>query len=621
MRRILTAIGRDGLIAIFVLAALAAGGLLHLLDTPRAGDALWAAATVLVLVPLTIGVARTLLRGGVGVDAIALLAMATAVALGEYLAGAVVGLMLSGGNTLEHYAQGRAQRELRSLLERAPRSARRYRDGEIEEVDVSALAPGDRVLVRSGEVLPVDGVVASGATSLDESTVTGESLPVAASSGTTVRSGTLNVGTPIDVEATRSAEESTYAGIVRLVRAAQEARAPFVRLADRYSAFFLPFTLLVAGGAWALSGDEVRALAVLVVATPCPLILAAPVALISGVSRAAGRGIVVKGGGTIEALGDVRTVLLDKTGTLTTGRPEVTEVTTFGDLREEGLVRLAASLDQASAHVLAEALVDGARREHHLVLPEGVRETAGQGILGRVEGHDVALGRLDWLVDELRVEVPASAKTRLEDGHGVGEARIFVAVDGRLAGVVLMEDKLRPDSAAMLRALKDAGVGRVRLVTGDDPEVAARVAGVAGITDYVAECTPEGKLTLVREEQAGRDGAVVMVGDGVNDAPALALADVGIAMGARGATAASESADAVLTVDRVDRVADAVRIGRRSLRIARQSVLAGMGLSMVAMGFAALGHIPPVAGALLQEGIDLGVILNALRALLPGRDT
>jgi heavy metal translocating P-type ATPase len=619
-RRIGSVFGRDGMIALLVLLAIVAGAVLHLFGAPEAGDALWGGATVVVLVPLAVGVIRTLLEGDVGVDAIALLAMAGAVILGEYLAGAVVALMLSGGNTLESYAQGRARRELRTLLERAPRTARRYRDGGIEEVDVAELAPGDLVLVRSGEVMPVDGTVSSGRTSIDESTVTGEPIPVDVEAGDPVRSGTVNAGHPVDVTAQRSAEQSTYAGIVRLVRAAQEERAPFIRLADRYAAVFLPVTLIAAAAAWIGSGDSVRALAVLVVATPCPLILAAPVAIISGVSRAAGRGIVVKGGGTIEALGDARTLFIDKTGTLTVGKPEIRDVHRFDGLPAGRLVQLAASLDQASAHVLAEALVADARRQHELALPEAVREDPGQGIVGRVQGQEVALGRLEWLKDQIGVNVPEATQASIRDGRELGEARIYVAVDGRLAGVLVLADRIRSDSAEMLAAIEAAGIERVCLITGDDPEVTGQVAALAGIDDYVADCTPEAKLELVREEQATGNGPVVMVGDGVNDAPALALADVGIAMGARGATAASESADAVLTVDRVDRVADAIRIGRRSLRIARQSVLAGMALSMVAMGFAAFGFIAPVAGALLQEAIDLGVILNALRALAPGKD-
>jgi heavy metal translocating P-type ATPase len=613
-------LGRDGAIALLVFAAIAIGGALHLLDLPTAGDVVWGGATVLVLMPLAVQVARTVAGGRIGVDAIALLAMAFAVALGEYLAGVVVALMLSGGNTLESYASRRARRELRALLERAPRRAHRYRDGELEEVDVAELVPGDVVLVRGGEVLPVDGVVEAGSSEIDESAVTGESLPREAGEGTGVRSGTVNVGMAIEVRAQRSAAESTYAGIVRLVRAAERERAPFVRLADRYSAIFLPVTLVVALAAWIGAGDPVRALAVLVVATPCPLILATPVAIISGVSRAAARGIVVKGGAVIEALGEARVVLLDKTGTLTRGEPEIRDVMVLDGVGAEEVLRLAASLDQSSAHVLAEALVAGARRRGlRLVLAEDASETPGQEIVGTVEGRRVALGRLAWLEGQLGVEVPAAIPEPSRAHGDPGVARVHVAVDGRLAGVVMLTDQLRADSAETLAELRAVGIERLRLVTGDDAEVARKIALLAGIDDVEAGCSPEDKLELVRREQQGGRGGVVMVGDGVNDAPALALADVGIAMGARGATAASESADAVLTVDRVDRVADAVRIGRRSLRIARESILVGMGLSMVAMGFAAFGFIAPVAGALLQEGIDLAVILNALRALRPGR--
>lgn len=619
LRAFASRFGIDAVLAVVVIVAIAVGGALHLLDRPEAGDAIWAAGTLLVLLPLTVSVARTLLGGGVGVDAIALLAMAVAVVLGEYLAGAVVGLMLSGGNTLEEYAAGRAKRELRSLLQRAPRSAHRYEDGEIREVDVDEVVPGDRLLVRTGEVIPADGVVRLGSSSVDASAVTGESLPEPVHPGSSVRSGTVNVGGPIDVRADRAAADSTYAGIVRLVRSAEAERAPFVRLADRYSAIFLPFTLIVAVAAWIAAADPVRALAVLVVATPCPLILATPIAIISGVSRAAKRGIVVKGGGAIEALGDARAVLLDKTGTLTAGRPDVRRIEAFGGLPGDEALVLAASLDQASAHVLAEALVETARGQGlDLDLPAEVEEAPGQGISGRVDGRDVAVGRVGWLEHERAVTVGPTARAALARGSDPGEVRVPVAVDGRLEAVLHLADPLREDAPEMVADLRGSGVESVTLITGDDHDVASLIAADAGIPNFEASCTPERKLEIVRERQEEGEGAVVMVGDGVNDAPALALADVGVAMGARGATAASESADAVLTVDRIDRVADSIRIGRRALGIARQGILAGMGLSAIAMGFAAFGYIAPIAGALLQEVIDVGVILNALRVLRPG---
>lgn len=604
------------LLAAGVLVAIGAGGLLHLLSEPWAGDAVWAGATAVVLVPLAWSVGRSLLRGDLGVDAIALVAMAAALALGEYLAGAVVGLMLAGGNALEDSAAGRARRELKALVSRAPRVAHRRLGGLVAEVPVDELAVGDHVLVRHGEVVPVDGLVTSSEAVLDESALTGEALPVTCKQGAPVRSGTANAGEAFELRATRPASESAYAAVVRLVREAETNRAPFVRMADRYAAFFLPVTLAVAGLAWALSGDPVRGLAVLVVATPCPLILAAPVAILSGVSRAAKAGVIVKGGAAIEQLGDARAVILDKTGTLTLGTPEIERVVCFDGIGEGETLRLAASVDQLSAHSLAEALVLGARRRGlALSFPDDVEEEAGQGAEGVVDGCRVTVGSEAWL-ERRGYAVPAADMRGLDSSNGAGRAKILVGVEGRLAGAIVMADHLRGDAPELIASLRNEGIRHVAMSTGDRTSVAEEIGREVGVDRVYAEQTPEQKLELVRAIQG--DPAlrpVVMVGDGVNDAPALALADVGVAMGTAGATVASETADAVVLVDRIGRVADAVQIGRRSLRIARQSVLAGIGLSLIAMGFAAFGFIPPVQGALLQEGIDVAVILNALRAL------
>ena len=604
------------LLAAGVLAAIGAGGLLHLASEPQAGDAVWAVATAVVLVPLAWSVGKSLLRGDVGVDAIALVAMAAALVLGEYLAGAVVGLMLAGGNALEDYAAGRARRELSSLVARAPRIAHRRRGDLVEEVPVEQLLVGDRVVVRAGEVVPVDGIVASAEAVLDESALTGEPLPVSCKRGAPVRSGSANAGEAFELRATRPASESAYAAIVRLVRQAESQKAPFVRMADRYAAIFLPVTLAAAGLAWGLSGDPVRALAVLVVATPCPLILAAPVAILAGVSRAARAGVIVKGGAAVEQLGEAQTVVLDKTGTLTLGLPEIERLVLFDGLDPDETLRLAASLDQLSAHSLAEALVHGAqRRGLALSFPEDVEEGPGQGAEGIVDGRRVAVGSAAWLRAR-GYELPDGAVARLDAENGPGSGKVLVGVEGRLAAAVILADHLRPDARGLVDGLREAGIRHVAMATGDRAAVADEIGREVGVDRVYAEQTPEEKLELVRSLQSdGLLRPVVMVGDGVNDAPALALADVGIAMGAAGATVASETADAVILVDRVERVADAVRIGRRSLAIARQSVLAGIGMSLVAMVFAALGHIPPVFGALLQEVIDVAVILNALRAL------
>jgi heavy metal translocating P-type ATPase len=604
------------LLALAVLAALAAGALLHAAGEPAAGSAVWAASTASILVPLVVSVVRSLLHRDVGVDAIALVAIASALALGQYLAGAVVALMLAGGNALEEYATRRAARELKHLLERMPRTAHLRRDATIVEVPVEAVHPEDIVVVRAGEVVPVDGLVDSESALLDESALTGESLPVRRGRGGEVRSGSANAGDPFDLRTTKAAAESAYAGIVRLVRQAETERAPFVRLADRYAAGFLPLALAVAGGAWAVSGDSMRFLAVMVVATPCPLILAAPIAFIAGVSRAARRGVIVKSGGVIERLGEARSVLFDKTGTLTLGLPGVERVVSFNGVDPDELLRLAASVDQMSAHVLAEALVhDAEARGVALISPERVQEGRGQGVEGTVGGRRVAVGSSSWLRSRGYAGAEEAAR-ELDGGTNSGMARILVGVDGVLAGAVLMGDHVRADAGQLVDKLHAAGVRHVAMATGDRAAVAHAVGEALGVDRVYADQSPEDKLELVRALRANPDlQPVVMVGDGVNDAPALALADVGIAMGAAGGTVSSETADAVIVLDRIDRVVDALEIGRRSLRIARQSVLAGIGLSVVAMAAAAAGLITPVFGALLQEAIDVAVIANALRAL------
>ncbi len=605
------------MLAATILVALTAGGVLWAIGNESGAHAIWAGATVLVGIPLAIGVARSLLRGDVGVDLIALVAIAGSLALGEFLAGAIVALMLSGGNALESYAQGRASRELRLLVDRAPRVGHRREGGSLVEVSVDDLETGDVVLVRAGEVIPADGVVARGQEAvIDTSALTGEPLPVTAPAGELVLSGTANAGDAFDLVLTRPAAESAYAGVVRLVRDAAEQRAPFVRMADRYAIVFLGVTTLLAAVAWAASADPVRALAVFVVATPCPLILAAPIAFVAGLSRAARIGVIVKGGSAIEALAGTRTVLLDKTGTVTTGEPEIERVVTLDGMTEDEVLTLAASLDQGSAHVLAEALVRGAlQRGLALTAPTGTSEAPGQGISGRVGDHQVTLGSGKLL--EEAGHAAAGDLTRALDGTGeAGRALVLVAVDGRLAGAIVMADPLRPDAGGLAHALRGVGIRHVALVSGDRIDVAEDVGRTLGVDRVYAEQTPEDKLDVVASIRADESlRPVMMVGDGINDAPALALADVGVAMGARGATVSSETADVVVTVERIDRVIDAIRIGRRSFAIARQSVLVGLGLSLGAMVFAALGYLEPVAGALLQEVIDVAVILNALRAL------
>src|SRR5215468_10044644 len=593
-------------------SGLALGLLLHAAGAGGAGNASWAAAGGCGAAYALWAMADALRHSRIGVDVIALLALIGALAVHELLAAAVIAVMLASGRALEAWAAGRARRDLHALLERAPRTARQYRNQALETVPLDAVIPGDLLLVAPGELVPVDGTVAGGTAVLDESALSGEARPVERAPREPVRSGVVNAGGPFDLRVTATAADSTYAGIVRLVSEAEASQAPFVRLADRYAVWFLVLSLAGAGAAWLVAGAA-RAVAVLVVATPCPLILAAPVALVSGLSVAARRGVVVKGGGVLERLARCTTLLLDKTGTLTSGRPSVSDVIPAGACDPAELLRLAASLDQVSAHVLAGAVVGAAtQRGCGLVLPQRVEEVPGRGIRGVVDGHRVAVGKAGWVGVTGQ---PAWVKAARRRARLDGALTVFVAVDGVPAGALILDDPLRPDAARTIRALRDGGISRIVMVTGDRAEVADTVGAVIGVDEVLAERTPADKLDAVRLER-GR-APTIMVGDGINDAPALALADVGVAMGARGSGASSEAADAVLTVDHLDRLGEVRALARRTRRIALQSVLAGMTLSVVAMAFAAAGLLPAVWGALLQEAIDVAVILNALRALRP----
>lgn len=604
---------RWALVAIAI-AGLTAGILARAAGRPDLADLAWAIGTAPVIGGLAVSIVRDLLSGRLGVDAIALLSMSAALALGQPLAGAVVALMYSGGNVLEDIAVARAERDLRSLVDRAPRQAHRKSGERIEDVPVDAISVGEGLLVRAGEIIPVDGIVGSALATIDESAVTGEPIPVEKARGSAVLSGSLNAGETFELTVTAPAGESTYAGIVRMVTAAQTAKAPFVRMADRYALILLPVTIAISFVAWRISGDLTRSLAVLVAATPCPLILAAPVAFIAGVAQAARRGILAKGSGALEALARAHTVLFDKTGTLTVGGARLLSIEVAPGEDPDEVLRLGASLEQASHHVLAKTVVAAAvDRGLALKAPEQVKEAMGSGLSGMIDGRQVTAGSRQMLPSnaelspwELRAIRRASWRSALI---------VFVAVDRRTIGALLLADELRADTPRAIRLLRNAGIARVVMVTGDRAAAAQAIGAALDLDAVLADRVPPDKVEAVRTEQ--RLHPTIMVGDGINDAPALAVADIGVALGARGASASSEAADVVILADRLDRVGEAIIIAQRARRIALQSIVVGMGLSLVAMVAATLGWLAPVPAAIVQEVIDVAVILNALRALTP----
>lgn len=605
---------RRTLIAVAI-AGLVSGLLAWGAHRPELAKWCWVSGTIPVITGLFVAMVRDLSVGRMGVDSIAFVSMSGALLLGEALAGIVIAIMYAGGNVLEDIAVARAQRDLRSLIDRAPRIAHRQAGSTITDTPIEQVAIGDIILVPSGEVVPVDGVITSLAATIDESALSGEPIPVSRQAGEPARSGSLNAGGPFEIRASATAGESTYAGILRMVSAAQTAKSPFLRLADRYALLLLPITLLLAGGAWLFSGDPIRGLAVLVAATPCPLILAAPVAFISGVARAAKRGILVKGSSPLEALAETHTVMFDKTGTLTVGGARLVAIEVAPNHQADEVLRLAASLEQASHHIVAVAIVQAATAKGlKLTAASHVHETVGAGLEGVIEGRTIRVGS-HQLVNGSQKPEPWVVRT-LRRAAWRSALSAFVAVDGRTIGALLLGDELRRETPRAVQALRTAGVSRIVMVTGDRAEAAETIGAALDLDAVLSDREPADKVDAVATEQ--RRNVTVMVGDGINDAPALAAANVGVALGARGASASSEAADVVILVDRLDRVSDAIGIAKRTRSIALQSIISGMTLSAIAMAFAAVGWLPPVAGALTQEVIDVAVILNALRALSPG---
>jgi heavy metal translocating P-type ATPase len=601
---------RRTLLPVAALAFIAAGaiaGTATVLAPWRAP--IWMLGLAVTGTPVAWRTLRAAFAGHFATDLVAMLAITGALALGEPLAGLVVVLMQTGGEALERYAEGRASDAVRALEADAPRVAHRLAGDRLTDIDADAIVIGDQLLVRPGELIPCDCEVTIGQSHVDASRLTGEPTPVTVSPGAKLSSGGSNLDGALTVRALARAHDSQYARIVELVRTAQASKSPLQRLADRYAIWFTPLTLAVCAVTFLLTRDAARVLAVLVVATPCPLILATPIAIIGGINRAARRQIIVRHGAALEQLGDVTTAVFDKTGTLTIGHPRVGRVRPAAGISRALLLRLAGAVEQSSGHALARPLVEAALADGgSLPAVTEIRETPGRGVEGTADGHHVVVGAAAYVAER----APAAGAELATMYNGEVALRALVAFDGRAAGIVEYADALRPGVAGVIRELAQLGLSRMMLVSGDHSANTRAVAQEAGIGEWYADLLPGDKVKLVgdRVRQGER---VVMVGDGTNDAPALSTATVGIALAAHGGGITAEAADIVILADDLHRVADAIRISRRTMRIAHQSIWAGLGLSALAMVIAAFGYIPATVGAMLQEAIDVAVIVNALR--------
>ena len=591
---------------------LAAGAALLLLGRADWTRLVWMSGVVLLGAPIVFQTLRNAVRGRFATDVVATLSIVGAVALDQPLAGLVIVLMQSGGEALERFAEGRASAAVRALEEAAPRIAHRAEAGgeAIQDIAVGEIGVGDELLVRPGELVPCDGVVIDGESELDTSSLTGEAMPVRATDGTAVMSGMVNGFGAFRMRSSAVAKQSQYERVVELVRTAQASKAPLQRLADRYAVWFTPATIAVCAIAVLLTHDWMRALAIVVVATPCPLILATPVAFVGGINRAARRQIIIRHGGALEQLSRVDIAVFDKTGTITIGKPRLQHVHAAPGFDAETVLRYTAAIEQGSSHLLGRVLVETAE-QRQLTLPRATQhvEAPGQGVLGMVDGHEVRVGARSFVLPHCANGVLDAAVLE----HTDATLRAYVAIDSTLAAVIEYADEPRPDLPLVLSRLRHAGIRRVVLLSGDHAPIARAVAERAGITETYGDLLPPEKASFVERLRAEGRG-VLMVGDGVNDAPALSSADVGIALAGHGGGVTTEAADVIILVDALDRVSDALAIGTRTMRIARQSIRVGLGLSGIAMIVAAFGVLPPVMGAALQEAIDVAVILNALRS-------
>jgi heavy metal translocating P-type ATPase len=601
-------------VPVFAFAGLVLGSVIvWVFGQQRLGTNVWTVTLVVGGLPIVLKTIRGLLHGRFAADVIAMLAILAAIGFDESFAGTVIVLMQSGGEALEAYGLGRASSALDALAARAPRRANRKEDGEVRTIPVEEVRPGDLLIVKRGELIPVDGAVSSDVAEVDQAAVTGESLPATKARGEGLLSGSVNVGGTLEMKATKPSGESQYSKIVELVRHAQERKPQIQRLADKYAVWFTPLTIAVAVLGAIVTSDPRTSLSVLVVATPCPLILATPIAIISGVNKAASEGVIVKSGAALEQVASPAAVVFDKTGTLTYGVPAVEQLVPLGRWTEDEVLLRAAALEQLSTHPIATSVAEEGREKFgSLPVPAGFKEVPSRGVEGVIDSSRVAVGLRKFCEERMTVPFPQDHQLKMGELVKRGRMVAFVAIDGLPAGLIVFTDQIRPGVPYMVAKLHDLGVKDIVLLTGDNKENAEVIAMQTGVTRYEADLLPQEKVDEIQRLRAEL-GATIMVGDGINDAPALAASTVGIAMGAKGTAISAEAADIVLLVDDVTRVPEVISIGRKMDRVAKQGINFGLGASIILMVVAVFGFIEPAFGATMQEVIDISVILNALR--------
>lgn len=541
---------------------------------------------------------KTLKSGKYGVDILAITAIVATLAVGEYWASLMVLIMLTGGDSLEDYAGRQASKELRALLNNSPQIAHKLVEHALVDIEVEQVQINDTLVVKPGEIVPVDGRVIEGESTFDESSLTGESAPVEKKLGDELMSGSINGDRSVKVRVDKLAADSQYQTIIKLVKESEAKPAEFVRMADRYAVPFTLIAYLIGGISWIITKDPVRFAEVLVVASPCPLILAAPIALVAGMSRSSRNGIVVKTGTTLEKLAQAKSFAFDKTGTITKGQLSIDQIVPVAQFSEKEFLQYVASAEQDSSHILARSILNEAKGKVNFLPVTNLEEVTGSGIKATINQKEIKIGRAEF------------AGTIPND---TSQTIIYVSLDNQYIGYMTFKDVVRTESKQTLSALKELGVQNLVMLTGDQQEIAEEIAHQVGITNVYAHCLPQDKISVLKNTKK-EERPIVMVGDGVNDAPALAVADIGIAMGAHGSTAASESADAVILKDDLTRVSTAVKVAQDTMKIARQSVLIGIFICVGLMLVASTGVIPALLGAALQEVVDTVSILSALRA-------